>query len=231
MNSDFPQHGTSYNGLNISLRPLHIWYNKFQKNIDISWVMTISASKYLFVTSTQFLSLNGINFSRQGMYSCPVFINCSYTCCSMNKNSRLLNISFLIKISAERSRWNGVGAWFLRAEIKMIYDFAQLYTKSNMCFCFKLSDLFLWAVSLWLSTVMVWVSINVFREKDCSLLEHSSDSTSLLSLSTNSLLVSSFWWWRKISKLGVASDLKWTNDSSANFLYIQICKTLTFHLC
>lgn len=63
--TDFPPYGSCCNGLNISSECLCIWYNNLFEAIDISSIMTISNSEYLFLSSQQFLSLNDINFSWQ----------------------------------------------------------------------------------------------------------------------------------------------------------------------
>ena len=67
--------------------------------------------------------------------------------------------------SPERNKRNSTGTCFPYADLEMIY--VQLYTKSNTCLCFKLSDLIFWPKSVSVRTVVLWFDVAAYPEKAC----------------------------------------------------------------
>ena len=114
----------------------------------------------LFFSSVRFLSLYGINLPRQGIFKpeCMVVLFILIAATPVGASTRtfgltglplwhkknllsewytvLIKCDFLQPPSTETNKWNGTGTCFRYADLKMIYDFAQLYTKSNTCLCF-----------------------------------------------------------------------------------------------
>ena len=107
---------------------------------------------------------------------------------------------------------------FRSSDLELIYDFAQLHTKSNIFLSFKLSDLVFFICDI------ITEYCNNLRWYECIswntglLIGIIKFSVSLLSHLSNSLLISLFSCWRKVSKLDVTSDLTWRNASSTTSL-------------